>query len=377
MSVRAIFTSLLAALLCLPLLGCDDGGTISGGMPLESAGKRLLQLRTVAQLLPNRRTHVAVNRVGHLFWVQETEDGHDVLFMQGETGIPRATRLGTSNILDALRDAGDSAGDGPISGNIRDIVAAEGGLYFYFFGYRGKTPKACLGQYLPQSGRIRVLADTARLFELTQMGQSLDLARASLVASGDRVYLWLRHSDASVFIAFDPRFIPALTPPKFESPLARIHSEGRPLPLTKNEYELSPGPGGTLFLLDIASAVLWQVDRSGAATVRFLLIGLPKQLAPPTAVGENSLVMFAAESELIGTELQILERPDLPKFQYPALLQIRGNQISAIERTEFRAHAGFPVYAVRLGRLIPETPQTWISYDAASGALMRVRVEEN
>ena len=86
--------------------------------------------------------------------------------------------------------------------------------------------------------------------------------------------------------------------------------------------------------------------------------------------------MFAADSELIGTELQILERPDLPKFQYPALLQIQDNQISAIERSEFRAHAGFPAYAVRLGRLIPETPQTWISYDAASGALMRVRVDE-
>ena len=354
--------------------GCDR--TPTGGMPLESAGKRLLQLRTLTQLLPHRKTHLAVDRLGQIFWVQESESHQDVLFMIGDGGIPRATRLTSANILAALADAGDAAGDGAAGGNIRAITAGEGGVYFFFYGFKGNATKGCLGQYLPQSGRIRVLASTAAMEKASGMGRSMELSRASLVTSDQTIYLWLRHSDVSVFFAFEPRAMTAV-PLELRVPFSKIVSEeGQPLPLTRGEIEMSPAPGGGIFLLDVPSALLWQVDRTGLAAARFPLIGLPKTIAPPTATADGRLLLFAPEGELIGTELQVLSRQDLPTVRYPALLEVASNQITGIPRDDFRAHAGFPVYTLHLGRLVPETPSSYVSYDATSGALMRVKVVE-
>jgi hypothetical protein len=208
------------------------------------------------------------------------------------------------------------------------------------------------------------------------MGRSMELARASLVTSEQTIYLWLRHSDVSVFFAFDPRTTPvgAL---ELRVPFDKVVTEeGQPLPLTRGDVEAAPAPGGALFLLDVTSALLWHVDRTGVATARFPLTGLPKSLSSPTATADGRLLMFAPEGELIGTELQVLSRQDLPKVQFPALLEIAGNQIAAIPREDFRAHAGFPVYTLHLGRLVPETPGSYVSYDATSGALMRVKLVE-
>ncbi len=364
-------------MLAFAMLGACDGGDPVVGMPLESAGKRLVQLRTLTQLLPNRKTHVAVDRLGQIFWVQEGEQAQDVLFTIGDGGIPRATRLTTANILDALADAGDAAGEGPAGGNIRALAAGEGGTYFFFYGFKGNHAKACLGQYQPQSGRIRVLAATPALARASGMGRSMELARATLVASDQTVYLWLRHSDASVFFSFEPRALAAAAALELRVPFDRVVTEeGHALPLTRVDGDVAPAPSGALFLLDVSSALLWHIDRTGQATARFPLTGLPKALAPPTATPDGRLLMFAPESKLIGTELEVLSRRDLPKLQYPALLEVKGNELTALPREDFRAHAGFPVYTLHLGRLIPETPSSYVSYDATSGALMRVKIVE-
>jgi len=374
---RASFIALPLLLLPAILCACDRAESAGGGMPLESAGKRLLQLRTLTQLLPSRKTNLAVDRLGQIFWVQESETHQDVLFMIGDGGIPRATRLTTPGILAALADAGDTAGDGAAGGNIRAITTGEGGVYFFFYGFKGNASKACLGQYVPQSGRIRILAPTASIEKASGMGRSMELARASLVTSDQTIYLWLRHSDVSVFFAFEPRAMTSV-PLALRVPFDKIVTEeGQPLPLTRNDIEMSPAPGGGLFLLDVTSALLWQVDRTGLASARLPLTGLPKSVAPPTATADGRLLLFAPEDELIGTDLQVLSRQDLPKVQYPALLEVvSNNQITAIPREDFRAHAGFPVYTLHLGRLVPETPTSYVSYDATSGALMRVKVVE-
>src|SRR5687767_1547330 len=232
--------TLVVVIISLASAGCDRGDPVAG-MPLESAGRRIVQFRTLTQLLPNRKTHLAVDRLGQIFWVQESENQQDVLFVIGDGGIPRATRLTSANILDALAAAGDGAGDGPAGGTIRDIATGEGGVFFFFYGYKGNTPKACLGLYQPQAGRIRVLASTAALGKASGMGRSLELARASLASSDQTIYLWLRHSDASIFFAFEPRALVLSTPMELREPFAEVVSEeGRPLPLARVECEMSP-----------------------------------------------------------------------------------------------------------------------------------------
>jgi hypothetical protein len=372
---RGLLKLLVMILALSPALSCEQREGVRG-MPLEAASRRVVHLRTITQLLPNRPTHVAVDRIGQIFWVQESENEQDVLFMIGDGGIPRATRLTSSNILEALQDAGDSGGRGRGTGHIRALVAAEGGVYFYFYGFRGNTPKACLGQYLPHSGRIRVLSDTPAMEKLSGMGRSLELARSSLVASADIVYLWLRHSDTSTFLAFDSRGIAPMGPIEPRVPFSSVLADGRPLPLTRIEGELSAAPEGGLFLLDLTSALLWEIDRIGEASARLSLIGLPRQLSPAAAVPEGRVLFFAGDSAKVGTEIEIFARRDLPQTDYPALLEVTRNQITAIGREDFRAHAGFPVYTVRFGRLVPESPGSYLSYDASSGALMRVRIVE-
>lgn len=368
--------ALIVPLMLLWLAPACDRDKPVKGMPLESSGRRIVQLRTLTQLLPNRPTHVAVDRLGQTFWVQESENARDVMFMIGEGEIPRATRLTTSNILAALDDEGDRTGAGKGSGNVRDLAPAERGAFFYFYGFKGSTPKACLGQYLPHSGRIRILADTIRLEEISGMGRSLQLARATLLVSGETVWLWLRHSDASVFLTFDARVLNPFGPVELRIPFKQAVSDERPLALTRSDGEISRGPDGSLLLMDFTAALLWRIERKGAATALLSLTGLPRQLSPPTLTADGRLLSFAADSDRIGTDLEILSRQNLPKIDYPALLEIVNSEIQFIPRDGLRAHAGLAVTALRLGRLVPQGLGTYVSYDASSGALMGVKIVE-
>lgn len=372
---RAILV-LLSALIILSAPACDRDGYVDV-IPLDTGGQRLLHLRTITQLLPNRPTHVGIDRLGQIFWVQENEDAQDVLFIIPEGVVPRSTRMTSTAVVEAVESESGAAGDGQPSGNIRALAPAERGVFFYFYGFRGNAPRACIGQYLPQSGRIRILADTAALEQASGMGRSLQLARPTLVTAGDTVYLWLRHMDASVFLSFDPRTAGPFGQVQLRRPFEQVVADHRALPLARGDAELSPGPEGSLLLTDYTGGILYRVNGSGEATALFSLIGLPRQLAAPTFSSDERLLSFAADSPLIGTELEILTRRDLPKISFPALLEITPRELQFIPRDNIRAPAGFPAYAARLGRLFPEAAGTYITYDAASGALMRVRIEES
>ena len=57
-----------------------------------------LELKPITPLLPSRSTHVALDSLGNVYWVQESDRGDDTLFVIGEGEIPRATQLSAANI---------------------------------------------------------------------------------------------------------------------------------------------------------------------------------------------------------------------------------------------------------------------------------------
>jgi hypothetical protein len=362
---------IIAAIVLCSALSCDDrDGPITGGIPFEPPPRPTVEMRIVTQLQANRNTHFTVDQIGNVYWTQENEVGENVVLSIGESGVPRATRLSSGNILKEMGAAGGE-------GIIQDIRAAEGAIWFYFTGGKGRASRTCLGQFFPRTGNIRIVADTARLAEVSGMGTSLDLARASLVLAGDKLWLWLRHSDMSTFLALDPR--EARTSGEIVSiqrPFDHVTVEERRIVLTREDIDIAAGQGGTLLLLDTKNGLIWEVDVFGRATMRIALTGVPNSISAPVIV-KDQLVLFAGESDPMGDPLAILNATHLPKIQYPALLKIVGDKIVGIQRDDLQAYSGFPVYAMRVQRLVREAPDRLIAYDAASGALMRLTIPKD
>jgi len=141
-----------------------------------------LELKPLTPLLPSKLTHLAVDPLGNIFWVQESDRGDDTLFVIGEGDIPRATQLSADSIAALLGAPGGR-------GNIQGIAAGPAGdIFFYFNAAQGRQTFSCIGQFTPKTAAIRILADTANLAAATGMGQSLPLARGSVVSgsSGTR-----------------------------------------------------------------------------------------------------------------------------------------------------------------------------------------------
>src|SRR5688572_7409786 len=111
--------TILTLLIALPLLsGCGDDRPAVAPATRPTATALDLSLKPLTPLLPNRPTHVTVDRFGNVYWVQETDRGDDAMFVIGEGGIPRATQLTVPNVA-ALLGAGTGA-----RGNIHGVAAA-------------------------------------------------------------------------------------------------------------------------------------------------------------------------------------------------------------------------------------------------------------
>jgi hypothetical protein len=199
-----------------------------------------LQVDALAQLLPNRPTHLAVDTIGNLYWSQESDDGRDVMYVLGigADEVPRATVLSSEAILDAMPpvklpekpaakspakpQANPATRKGPpgsdaISrgGNIQSIASGiDGELYFYFAGGVGSVTRCCLGRFEPRKGQIRILCDAPKLASASGMGLSISLARGRVMVAGQRVRLLLRHSDGWAMFEFDSHRIPVSGSPE-------------------------------------------------------------------------------------------------------------------------------------------------------------------
>jgi hypothetical protein len=276
-------------------------------------------------------------------------------------------------------------------GNIQAIATAPSGeIYFYFLGTQGRKSLACFGLFSPKSSVIRVLSDTEALSSATGMGASLPLARASIVSDATNVWLWLRHSDASAVFRFDPRGIAKAGPIKLKRAFESAKLGDQPLALTRDDYEISLAPEGTLFLLDLFAARILRLQPDGTATVVMSVVNLPSELSTPTTDRAGHLLLFAADVRADGQRCDLI-RPKTVEdagqlkldTSYPAMLifdmRSGGERklIAKIERDNIAAYPGFPVYHLRLEELVPHPrEEAWISYDSGSGELLRLKIRE-
>jgi hypothetical protein len=374
---------LMVILALVPLIaatGCDRpaGSSTSAGRGAassEPARPTAAQFTPITQLPPGRTVHIAVDPIGNVFYTVETEKHQDGVIVAGTASIPRATYLTSANILAAM---GETVGG---SGTIQDIIAGpDGAIWFYFIGGKGRTIRACIGQFVLRDEKIHIAAGTDQLKRATAMGDSIELARGSLLpAESGRLGLFVRHSDAWTIFRFDARSIPA---PGTEMAPARCFEKlvddatGLELDLTRQKYELSGGPDGGLLMLDRTSGELWQIDPSnGRARVRNYLAGLPQDLSEPLVLKreEPQLLFFAAESDRIAAGVNDILNPRLPRAAYPALVRVSGKDLGAIGRDDLRVPTGFPGYAMRIPKLVQAPDGSMVGYDSSSGQIMRIR----
>lgn len=397
-----------------------------------------LQVDALAQLLPNRLTHVAVDSAGNLYWVQETDDGRDVVYVMGIGGdeVPRATALTSDAILDVMPPVrlpekppapkakastrrSKSTETITRGGSIQSIAGGvDGELYFYFAGGVGPVTRCCLGRFdpRPRSGagsQLRILADSSQLASASGMGLSISLARGKVMASDQLVRLLLRHSDGWALFGFDSRRIPTSGSPQLLRPFERIvideHSPGErrgELDLNRDTTDVTPGANADeLFVSDRAWGAMYRVNRDGTATMFASLIGLPEALSPPIAdrlrpvprpqdpwpppatspTGPDvpdangrvaSVVLFAAVGREIDPANSARPDPADVQTQYPALLVIQSSRYRAVGRDAIRGGGSITTHTLRLRQLVPIGRDTWAGYDAASGQIMRLKLFE-
>ncbi|MCC7349143.1 MAG: hypothetical protein IT446_01115 [Phycisphaerales bacterium] len=359
----------LLVLFLMPL-ACKRKPTPAPPPPMPAATIPILNVQSLIPLVPGRPTHLAVAPRQQFYWVQESTTGDDTVIGLDSRMIPQATDLTAGKILSEL---GASSG----TGNIQSLVWADDQLYFYFLGGQNARVIACLGRFSPSTGRIRILANTESLDQATGMGPSLALARARIIATDGPWWLWLRHTDRSILLRFDPASLAPASPIEFHQPFATIQSPDGPLTMTLPQMHLSAGGDGRLLLTDLHSATLWTIDRSGQATNTLSLVGLSSGLSTPAVDPKLGFIFFAAAADPMSalTIDRIAEPP--VRTSYPALLMLNTDHWAAIDRQHFHVTGNLDPSTMQIEQLYPDpSQQGYLAYDNASGHLLLLKITQ-
>jgi len=367
MSRRFDWSMIVVAALVLLLgaggtAGCDKSKPVAAGVPASSGSgaasgaasgttpgtatldhPRTATIRPLAQLLPSLTTHLTVDAAHHVYFVQESDDGNDIVFVEGADDLAKPTMLTSSAILAATggRDNPPASVDNsghktlPAAGNVQSLLAlADGRLLFFFGATGGRSARSCVGVFDPRSGGISVAADADRLADVSGMGPTLELARGELIANrpGGAAnqadappWLLLRHSDAWALLRLGK--LSATPGPSGDIELALNHlTEAMPahptapttamvqvlghgvdgvlatpssdLPvMTDDAVHLAPAAQG-FTALDLERGALWHIDQSGRASQIASLGGLSKTLSAPAVTEDGSVVLMAADGEV-------------------------------------------------------------------------------
>lgn len=360
---------LLTAAALYALAGCDRAP--SGTVPLPSNSKRVVEFKPLAQLLPNRKAHIASDSIGNIFYTTETDNEQDVVSVVSDAGVPRSTQLTTANILAAM---GETVGG---RGVIQDLAQGpEDGIYFYFCGYKGSSIRTAVGVYTHRTGQISIAYMHQRLARHSGMGDSIGIARGTLIPGQKQMNLLLRHSDSWKLFAFDLKKPAAGVDLNLRQPMKEIRVEDERIDLVRTRYQLSPGIAGSFLLADLGSGAIWQVDAEGNGKIQTYLTGLPRDFSLPLVVHKDRLLLFIADSDPLDVEVGAMMARRLPQTTYPALVEVAGNDLTAIGREDFRVPPGFPAYTMRVPQIVQTSDGNYVGYEMTSGQLLKMRIME-
>ena len=166
--------AVLYLLVCLAVCACDrDAGNAIVAPPPPPPRTQSVEVQALTPLPPGRRTHLAPDQFGRIYWAQESDAGfgasageNQVVFLMTDGGLPQPTRLTSAAVLEALGQpaTGKPGERSSAGGAIQSLAAApDGRLYFYFSGGRGKLLLAALGSFDPRTGQVAIHADAAEL----------------------------------------------------------------------------------------------------------------------------------------------------------------------------------------------------------------------
>jgi hypothetical protein len=354
--------------------GCERQAGSAASGPQDPEGPPL-QFALVAPLAAGRRTHVLCQGPGKLYWLQEGPDGDDTLVAAEEGKPASATRLTTERVTEAL-------GEPEARGNIESVALGAGdNVFFYYSGLAGRRVVAGLGIYSLESHRLRMLADTAAIQATARMGEALPLARGMLLATtspyGPRMWLWLRHKDGGLLLQFDPISAVAGGPASLSQPMERVYAQASELKLTGDGDDLAAAEDGTLFYLDRREGNLWRINDMGTATLVQSLLGQPRAITPPAPDARGRVFLLEGESAPMTASGEHAEVESPAQGNFPVLLVVEGGKLTPFAYDAQAWPSTLPLSGVQPTLLVNERPgRTWITYDAKSGQLLRVRWRE-
>jgi hypothetical protein len=354
-------------LLLTTILGCDREPP-APAPPAKRAPTLGVEIQRITPLPPDRPTHIAPNGKGQTFWVQESEGGgRETVFAISEGGLPVATRFANVTVLETLAKP-------DARGSIQSLtVGPDGKLYFYFSGGNKRQLIVAFGSFTPETGKIQILADTAALARDSRLGDSLALARGSIVRVGDVLWLWLRHDDGYALLSLDVTRSGSALRQTFET----VRGNGQEVRLTSATDDLARGPGNSLLYLQRPTARLWKIGPLGDATPLTDLGDPPSTLSTPALDERGRLVLFAPDSTAASvTELSSLPATH-PTVEYPALMIFdpADQQRTLLGRNTFAVPDKINLRTLAPPQLVRDRAG-WLAYDPPTGELLRLRLVE-
>ncbi|HEX8522310.1 MAG TPA: hypothetical protein VF669_08645 [Tepidisphaeraceae bacterium] len=369
-------TRVILLFLALIALGCDSKPKAPTFVPPEREPEGPtyeIELQPLTPLAVGRQTHVVVDSLGNICWVQESPKADDILFIMGEDKIPRSTTLTVPRICDALGEPGGT-------GNIQSIAAARNGeIYFYFSGARARKTLTALGLYSNRTGAIRIIDDSDALMSGTGFGKSIALARGTVISQGNTFWLWVRHTDDSCLLRLRYPDIPARGNLPLESRVLNVRFGDRKQDLTSPDYALAPAGEETVYWLDRAESMLYTIDQNGQVKMFKSLVGLPVAMSLPMKTAPEEMMLFFADAP--AAEVKNLRQLDLPRVKvrttFPAMVILERDVVRTVPRERISSYPGLSLSAMRVGELAAvEKGKGWVAYDSVSGQLLRMTMRQ-
>jgi hypothetical protein len=351
----------------LALIGCERR-TAAPPPPPRAAPSPGVEVTRVTPLPADRPTHLAATGSGQIFWVQEGDGARETVFSISEGGLPSATQLSNTAVLEALGKP-----DG--RGSLQSLVSgADGNLYFYFAGRSRKQFLAAFGRFSPGTSKLQILEDGAALGQSSGMGASLALARGSILRADSLLWLWLRHDQGYALLSMDLARPGTTLRQTFE----QVRTATGQLSLTTLSEDVAAGPDKSLLFVDRSEKRLWKISVLGEAAPVARLADLSESMTAPSFDGQGRLVLLASEPPAKPDEdfsSPLLNPSTGPSVAYPALVILEGDGRTILGRNAFIVPTNFNLRAFAPTRLARDR-SGWLAYDPPTGELVRLRIIE-